>query len=103
MTGERVLEVRVMADEGLRARAEQVITTDEYLIGIFRLIRAAQEKIREEDCKAVCWLCASDSWKTAELVRHEWLHCPVNPVYEGDAVFFKCNAAAIRNLAEKEK
>lgn len=66
---------------------------DEYLIGILRLISSAQEKTREEDCKAVCDGCAhpeSMKVKSAKVWVHYFL--------DGNGHFI-CDAAAIRNLA----
>jgi hypothetical protein len=101
----------------MKARALKVIVTmqacdiedcllceeqaDELAAFAAKEVARAVEEEREKNCKTICWLCADEKWLPA--VRHglNWLHYPVNPVYEGDgAVRLNCNAWAIHERSQ---
>lgn len=118
-----------MSNEGLRARAEKFMFergTDkpyqqvaqewrEYEWTPEDCVRFANEitsymadfaqQIREDDCKAICMICAldvpADVSATLEKSYGGWVHV-IRTKHTGVTTVKDCDAYAIRNLAEKE-
>lgn len=98
----------IMSNEGLRARAQKFMLERDSTTIHWTRNNVAQElaefapQIREEDCKAMCDGCAhpeSMKVKSAELSpsKKTWVHY----FLDGNG-HYVCDAATIRNLAEKE-